>query len=148
MTVITSFTAKRREKQWKWERTILKEITLNHIHESVMSHFGSVKVMGGKPLQESVVEGCYDVAIEAYLLGAQFSHLIHRGEKHDAIEIKSISTRKHITDTLYNFWLYWAKIGDHGGMDESIYFVCEPFVDHWYKEGVEKGTRRLKLRLR
>ncbi|MGE6261251.1 YbaK family protein [Heyndrickxia sporothermodurans] len=146
MNVITSFNEKRRERQIKYERKLLKELSIQSLKKSVQEHFGSERIEGGIWIQQGVEEGCYDVAIEAYLLGGQFSRFSHYGETVDEIKRRCRNEIAHLTDTLYNFWLYW-KFGDQGFIQESIFYTCEQFVDYWWMEGFVKGEQRRKLRL-
>jgi hypothetical protein len=146
MNVITSFNAKRRERQIKYERKLLKELSIQSLKKSVQEYFGSERIEGGLWLQQGVEEGCYDVAIEAFLLGGQYSRFGHYGESIDQAKKRCENEIRHLTDTLYNFWLY-CKFGDQGFIQESIYYSCERFVDIWWMEGFTKGEQRRKLRL-
>ncbi|MEI5909230.1 DUF2521 family protein [Bacillus spongiae] len=147
MNVITTFNAKRREKQIKYERRLLKEISIKLLSESVRKYFGTLKVQGGLFMQEGFDEACYDVAIESYLLGGKLSRLGKSGESIERIKSTVATELKHLTDTIYNFWLYWAEVGVANPVDESFYFACEQFVDNWWNEGFQKGIQRYKLRL-
>ena len=93
MNVITSFNAKRRERQIKYERKLLKELSIQSLKKSVQEYFGSERIEGGLWIQQGVEEGCYDVAIEAFLLGGQYSRFGHYGEsieqaKRSAVKMK------------------------------------------------------------
>ncbi|MEK5388948.1 YbaK family protein [Margalitia sp. FSL K6-0131] len=146
MNVITTLSAKRRERQIKNERKLLRELSIESLKKSVQNSFSSERVQGGIWVQQGVEEGCYDVAIEAYLLGGQYSRLGYGGEPVEHIKLRCEKELKHLTDTLYNFWLYW-KCGDESLMQESTYYACEQFVDKWWMEGFKKGEQRRKLRL-
>ncbi|MFC7787158.1 MULTISPECIES: DUF2521 family protein [unclassified Rossellomorea] len=147
MNVITTFNTKRREKQIKSERTLLKEISIKMLQESVRKHFGYIKVQGGVFMQQGFDEACFDVAIEAYLLGGKVSKFGYTGEPSDVVKKRCEEELKHFIDTLYNFWLYWSEMGVSNQVDESFYFCCEHFVETWWSEGYEKGIKRHKLRL-
>ncbi|MBM7588404.1 hypothetical protein JOC86_005021 [Bacillus pakistanensis] len=147
MNVITTFDAKRREKQIKHERTLLREISIKMLQESVKKHFGQMKIQGGVYMQQGFDEACYDVAIEAYLLGGKISKFGLRGEGMDQVKLRCDEEMKHLIDTLYNFWLYWSEIGVSNSIDESFYYSCEYFVENWWTEGFTNGMKRHKLRL-
>ncbi|RLQ91726.1 YbaK family protein [Falsibacillus albus] len=147
MNVITTFTTKKREKQIKSERKLLKELSIQMLKKSVQQHFDAIRVQGGVFLQQGLEEGCYDVAIEAFLLGAQFSRFAPLGESSEKIQQRCEKEMKHLIDTLYNFWLYWGKLGDEVIFNDSLYFLCESFIEYWWSEGFTRGERRRKLRL-
>jgi Protein of unknown function (DUF2521) len=147
LNVITTFNSKRREKQIKTERELLKEISIKMLKESVRKHFGYIRVQGGTFMQEGFDEACFDVAIESYLLGGKLSKFGRQGDSLDDVKKRCDEELKHFIDTLYNFWLYWAEMGVSNKVDESFYYCCEHFVETWWAEGYHNGIKRLKLRL-
>ncbi|WP_430508317.1 DUF2521 family protein [Rossellomorea marisflavi] len=147
LNVITTFTTKQREKEIKSERTLLRGISIKMLQESVRKHFSYIKIQGGTFMQEGFDEACFDVAIEAYLLGGKVSKFGHEGEGEERVKQRCHTELKHFIDTLYNFWLYWAEVGVTQPVDESFYHSCEHFVDTWWEEGYRQGMKRLKLRL-
>lgn len=146
MTVITTFKEKRREKQIKYERSVLKELSINTLKERVRQYFGSTRITSNLIMNSGIEEACYDVALEAYLLGAKFSKFGYYGEDMESVRTRCFHEEKHLVDTLYNFFLLWGN-GDEGVMSESLYYLCEQYVHVWWREGFEKGQRRHKLRL-
>jgi Protein of unknown function (DUF2521) len=146
VSVITTFTDRQREKQIKYEKTVLKDISIKSLKESVKQHFGSIRFTSGLLLNTGVEEACYDVAIEAYLLGAHFSRFGYYGEGVEQVLERCRSEEKHFVDTLYNFLLYWGS-GEEAAANESLAGTCEHYVRHWWMEGFQKGQRRYKLRL-
>lgn len=146
MTVITTFKEKRREKQIKYERSVLKELSINTLKERVQQYFGSTRIASSLIMNSGIEEACYDVALEAYLLGAKFSKFGYYGEDMESVRARCFREEKHLADTLFNFLLYWGN-GDEGVMSESLYYLCEQYVHVWWREGFDKGQRRHKLRL-
>lgn len=146
MNVITTFKEKRREKQIKYERSVLRDLSIKMLKERVQQYFGSTRIASSFIMNTGVEEACYDVALEAYLLGAKFSKFGYYGEDIDAVRMRCFNEEKHLIDTLYNFLLLWGN-GEEGGMSESLYYLCEQYVLSWWREGFEKGQRRHKLRL-
>jgi hypothetical protein len=146
MNVITTLKDKRRDKQIKYERTVLKDLSINMLKGRVQRFFGTTKFSQGLMLQSGIEEACYDVAIEAYLLGAKFSRFGHYGESMESIRQRCWTEEKHFADTLYNFLLYLGSL-DEGRYNESLYYLCEQYVGEWWVEGFKKGERRYKLRL-
>ncbi|MED4967511.1 YbaK family protein [Heyndrickxia coagulans] len=143
--VITTLSAKRRERQMKAERNLLRELPVEVLKKSFQSHFGSFRINGGAWMEQGIEEGCYDVAIEAYLLGGHYSRFGYYGEPAEQAKKRCETELKHITDTLYNFWLYCTFGNDT--MQESIYYTCEQFADYFWSYGFKKGEQRRKLRL-
>ena len=146
MTVITTFKEKRREKQIKYERSVLKELSITTLKERVKQYFGSTKIASSFVMNTGIEEACYDVALEAFLLGAKFSKFGYHGEDMEAVRLRCFREEKHLIDTLYNFLLYWGN-GEEGTMSESLYYLCEQYIHVWWREGYEKGQMRHKLRL-
>lgn len=146
MNVVTTFNEKRREKQLKYEKSVLKEISIKTLKERVSQYFGSSDLTSNLLMQSGIEEACYDVAIEAYLLGAHFSRFGYYGESAQDVRRRCTKEEKHLIDTLYNFLLYWGK-GMEGVYSESLFYLCEQYVSSWWMEGFRNGERRHKLRL-
>jgi hypothetical protein len=146
VNVITSLKDKRREKQIKYERSVLKDLSIKMLKERVQQYFGSTRIASSFIMNTGIEEACYDVALEAYLLGAKFSKFGYHGENLEEVRTRCFKEEKHLIDTLYNFLLYWGN-GDEGAMSESLYYLSEQYVHVWWREGYEKGQMRHKLRL-
>lgn len=144
--VILSFKEKRRAKQVNYERKVLKEITPKLLKERFASFLTTQHALG-ITFSQVLEEGCYDVAIEAYLLGANFSKFGFYGESEESVKMRCGQEGKHLVDTMYNFILYWGKISDFDVYNETLYYQCERYVDSWWKDGFSKGEKRYKLRL-
>jgi hypothetical protein len=146
VNVITTFKDKQREKQIKYERSVLKDLSLTKLKERVKHYFGSSRITSSFIMNTGVEEACYDVALEAFLLGAKFSKFGYYGETVEDVRQRCFLEEKHLIDTLYNFLLYWGN-GEEGVASESLYYMCEQYIHVWWREGFEKGERRYKLRL-
>ncbi|MDR7002958.1 YbaK family protein [Neobacillus niacini] len=146
MTVITTFKEKKREKQIKYERSVLKDLSIKTLKERVQHYLGSSRITSSFVMHAGVEEACYDVALEAYLLGAKFSKFGYYGEDIDEVKKRCYKEEKHLIDTLFNFLLYWGN-GEEGTMSESLYYLCEQYIHVWWVDGYQKGERRHKLRL-
>jgi hypothetical protein len=146
VNVITTFKEKRREKQIKYERSVLRDLSINMLKERVKHYFGSTRIASIFVMNTGIEEACYDVALEAYLLGAKFSKFGYHGEDLEEVRSRCNKEENHLIDTLYNFLLYWGN-GEEGTMSESLYYLCEQYVHVWWREGFDKGQRRHKLRL-
>lgn len=145
MAVITSFDIKKREKQIEYERAVLREISLKELKEKVAHYFGSSNLTSSILMNNGIEEACYDVAIEAFLLGANYSKFSEYGEEVQAIKNRCKEEDVHLKETLYHFLLYWGS--EESNKNESLYYLCEQFVDEWWLEGYTKANKRRKLRL-
>lgn len=148
MTLITTFKEKKREKQIKYERTLLRDLSIQMLKTSVQQYFGSSRIASSVLMKSGMEEACYDIAIEGYLLGARMSRFGYLGEDLKQVQMRCETELKHLSDTLYNFILYWGHgLYDEGIHSESLFYLCEGYVDYWWREGFTKGKRRHKLRL-
>lgn len=146
MNVITTFVEKKREKQLKYEKSVLREISVKTLKERVQQYFGSSRITQSIVMHVGIEEACYDVAIEAYLLGAHMSKFGVYGEKAEDVKKRCEKEEKHIIDTLYNFLLYWGG-GQEGVMSESLYYLCKQYVNSWWMDGFHKGQRSPRNKL-
>lgn len=145
MTVITSFDIKKREKQIKYERSCLREISIKDLKEKVARYFGSSHLTSSIIMQDGMEEACYDVAIEAFLLGANYSKFSEYNEDITAIKNRCKEEDAHLKSTLFHFLLYWGS--EENNKNESLSYLCEQFVDEWWLEGFTKANKRRKLKL-
>ncbi len=146
MNVITTFAEKKRDKQIKYEKSVLRDISIKVLKERVRHYFGSSRLVQGLLMNVGIEEACYDVAIEAYLLGAHFSRFGLYGESIEDVRNRCSNEERHLVDTLYHFFLYWSN-GEEGARSESLYYLCEEYVSSWWMEGFQNGERRHRLRL-
>ncbi|MBS4197959.1 DUF2521 family protein [Lederbergia citri] len=145
MNVMTNFEERKREKQLTIERKLLRDLSIEELKKSLIIHFNALRI-GVGPLDEGVEEACFDVAIEAYLNGGEFSRFTIHGETMEMAKKRCHQDITHFIDTLYYFWLYW-DYGKKMISDEDIFLACEHFVYYWWVNGYRKGERRYKLRL-
>ncbi|WP_027410608.1 DUF2521 family protein [Anoxybacteroides tepidamans] len=146
MNVITSFKEKKREKEIKYERKMLRELSLEKLR--VQAHQYFLPFYQRHRVFPSVVEeGCIDMAIEAYLLGASYSRFGYYGESIEQVKKRSAREEKHLIDALFDFLCFWSDVGDINA-GEPLYYACESYIAHWWTEGFEKGKKRWRLKLR
>jgi hypothetical protein len=146
VNVITTFAEKKRAKQLKYEKSVLRDISVNVLKERVRQYFGSSRITQSLIMNSGIEEACYDVGIEAYLLGANMSRFGFHGEDAETVKMRCYKEENHLIDTLYNFLLYWGS-NEEGGLNESLYYLCEQYVNSWWFDGFNKGERRIKLKL-
>ena len=101
MTLITTFTEKKREKQIKYERTLLRDLSIQALKKSVQNYFGSSRITSSILLKSGMEEACYDIAIEGYLLGARMSRFGHFGETANQVQNRCEKEMKHLSPIHY-----------------------------------------------
>ncbi|MCU9615182.1 YbaK family protein [Caldibacillus lycopersici] len=148
MNIDTSLMRRRREKQIKFERSVLRELSLEKLKKSVQAHFGNIYSGIGMVMDNAIEEGCYDVAVEAYILGSHYSRLGYYGEPMESIKPRSLKEQTNLAKALADFISYWSNFdGGNGALDESLHYKCEQYVDHWWVEGFTKGKMKYKMRM-
>ena len=113
MNVITTFAEKKRAKQLKYEKSVLRDISVKVLKERVQQYFGTSRITQSLIMNSGIEEACYDVGIEAFLLGANMSRFGFHGEEVEVVKMRCQQEEKHLIDTLYNFLLYWGS-GEEG----------------------------------
>jgi len=142
----TSFLARRRERQIKFERSVLQELSLAILKKSVHNYFAGLLTNSGFLFDQVIEEGCYDVALEVYLLGSSYSRLGYYGKPIEEVKISSLEERRNFSKALQDFIAYWgAKLDEQNAA--RLKHQCEAFVDYWFKEGFTKGKMKYKMRL-
>lgn len=144
MDDIISLKQKRHQKELKYERKMLKELSLPEIKGRIDDCFGNFAEKGNKVFIE---DGCIDYAIEAFLLGAKYSRFGYYGESMQSANRRCRLEEKVLIDDLYDYFLNWVKMNKKDISFDEIYFGCEHFIQSWWKQGYLKGEKRYKLRL-
>lgn len=146
MTVDTSFMKRRREQQVKYERSVLRELSLDKLKKGFQKYFGNISSQGGHMLDSAIEEGCFDVAVEAYLTGSRYSRVGYYGEDTEKVMERS-KERDDLTQALAEFITYWSSMNDTGKVNESLLYKCEQYIDYWWQEGFIKGKLKYKMKL-
>lgn len=146
MNVIFSMKEKQRERQINYERKVLRDLPIVSLEDRLKECLGTTKIMG-VPFNEIIKEGCFDIAIESYLLGAHYSKFGYYGESEENVRKRCYAEEKHLIDTLFNFILFWGKVGESGLYQDSLYMDCERYIDVWWKDGFKSGGKRHKMKL-
>ncbi|RSK25584.1 DUF2521 family protein [Bacillus sp. HMF5848] len=146
MAVVVSLKQRQRDKQVNYERSMLQELTLDMLKAYTNEVFSDY-IDNGYLLKHNIENGCVDMAIEAYLLGASFSKFGYYGETVENAKRRCLYEQKYVVDSLYDYLLFWGRFPSNGMFEESVYYTCEVFVDYWWNEGFSKGERRYRLRL-
>ncbi|WP_017729553.1 YbaK family protein [Halalkalibacterium ligniniphilum] len=144
MTVISTFSQKKREKQWKFERKVLRELKLVHVKKDIQEQFQSI-VPFHFLTHPFLMDPCTDMAIDAYLLGAEYSRFGYFGET-----IEQVKKRCHDEVTELSHYVFDLLHGWYSESDfilDSLKIASEVFVDRWWERGFHEGEKRYRLRL-
>ncbi|BAB03957.1 YbaK family protein [Halalkalibacterium halodurans] len=144
MTVITTFTQKRREKQWKFERKMLRELTLQQIKKDIQTHFQDI-IPFHFLTHPFLMDPCTDMAIDAYLLGAEFGRFGYYGEPAEKAKVRCEEELSDLSHYVFDLLQGWYTNSEF--ILDSLHVASQAFVDHWWRKGFEEGTKRYKLRL-
>ena len=140
MAIIWGLQERQRERQLKFERRLLREISIEDMRLRICRYFG-------EDLIDELEEGYYDVAIESYLCGAYYSKFSYYGESEESVRYRCRHEEKFLIDTLFNFILYWRELKERSAYDEGLFYCCEGFVGEWWQDGFKTGEKRYKLKL-
>ncbi len=143
MNVITTFEDRRRKKQWNFERQVLRKLSLSTIRGYIHNHFPSYfeqQQMGGGFIEDI----CVDFAIDAYLLGAEYSRFGYFGESESLVRNRCQEEHNELVHHLFNQFSVWLSEAEQ---DESFSQSCEQFVIYWWEKGFHEGEKRYRMKL-
>jgi Protein of unknown function (DUF2521) len=146
MSVVIGFEERQRERQVSFERKLLRGLAIAELRKGIWVFFDS-GVVNGIRYSEFLEESCFDVAVEAYLLGGSYSKFGRYGESEDVARSRCRQEEIQLIDTLFYFVTNWGKIGDYDVYNDGLYLTCCTYVDRWWKEGFRAGEKFYKLRL-
>ena len=145
MTIV-NFVQKKREKEWKYEKSVLRELSIKQLRLSVKTAFrlkGPIYII--KQLRE-LEESTLDCAVEAYLLGASYSSKYINDFSVEKTKLRCKGQMNQINIILKQYIeYYFAKY--ELPMVEDIVIQSENLVWHWWNEGYKAGVKRKKLRM-
>ena len=143
MNVISTFEERRRKKQWNFERQVLRKLTLSEIRGFVQTHFPDLfteKKIGTTFLEDV----CVDFAIDAYLLGAEYSRFGYFGETEIMVRQRCYPEYNEHVEHLYHQLSGWMFQYEH---NEELFGLCEGFILHWWEKGFHEGEKRYRMKL-
>lgn len=132
------------KKQWNFERQVLRKLSLSIIRGHIHNHFPSIfeKQKIGVSFVEDV---CVDLAIDAFLLGAEYSRFGYLGESEITVKRRCKHEFDEHIDHLYNQLSSWHF--KNGGHDDHFYSCCESFIQYWWERGFQEGEKRYRMKL-
>lgn len=144
MTVVTTLADRRREKQWKFERSVLRKLSLKELKADVEEQFKPV-VPFYFLSHPFLLDPCMDMAIDAYLLGAEYGRFGYMGESEKEVRRRCEEELTDISYSIFNLLQGWLLESDF--LLDSLKVATETFVDCWWTKGFREGEKRYRLRL-
>ncbi|ENQ3080685.1 TPA: DUF2521 family protein [Bacillus pseudomycoides] len=141
MNVIVSLKEKQREKQLKYERKILRELSLQTLRENIRNCFCM------DTFHRHYEDYCIELGIESYLLGARYSKFGYYGESLLDVKNRSSHEETQLTEMLFHFLTSVPLRTLEENEDEQLYQSCQYFISAWWKQGYEKGEKRYRMKL-
>ncbi|MGH1145505.1 DUF2521 family protein [Bacillus pseudomycoides] len=141
MNVIVSLQEKQKEKQLKYERKMLRELSLKTLRSNIRDAFDM------KELHTQYEDYCIELGIESYLLGARYSKFGYYGESFFDVKYRALEEEQQLTEMLFQFLTSMTMREIESNDKELLYESCEQFISSWWREGYEKGERRYRLKL-
>lgn len=146
MGIYINLKEKRREKQRKYELSVLRDIHIRDIRQSVRKDLIQ-KVSIHSYDYEKIEQILIDYIVEIYLYGASFGRWGYYGE--DFIQIKSRmkGKEKFITEELYQAICQKIHFQDEKYQRNILYIHTQNFVEIWLKKGFKNGMKKYKLKI-
>lgn len=141
MNVIVSLQEKQKEKQLKYERKMLRELSLKTLRSNIRDAFDM------KELHRQYEDYCIELGIESYLLGARYSKFGYYGESFFDVKYRALEEEQQLTEMLFQFLTSMTMREIESNDKELLYESCEQFISSWWRQGYEKGERRYRLKL-
>lgn len=136
----------RKDKKIQYERDMLKDFSLETLGRHYRHLAKGLKCLPGCSL-EPAEDHCYDIAVEAFLLGAAYSKFSRYGEPIEKIKERSQSEIRMLTNQLFHYLIQPVE-NVSAFIEDTLYYLSDEYVMIWWLEGYSKGKNRLKLRFR
>jgi len=141
MNVITNFREKRRAKQIKFEKSLLKELKIMQLRSQLKDSF-SYFIEADSNQRKAREDYCLELAVEIYLLGARYSRFGFYGEPVENVQRRSAKESEWLT-----YLFYSSVFGRKDDIQAEPFNQCKSFLNNWWLDGYVKGERRHRLRL-
>ncbi|PFH85269.1 DUF2521 family protein [Bacillus sp. AFS088145] len=141
MNLITNFREKRRAKQIKFEKSLLKELKIMQLKAQLKDSF-SYCIDADINQRKAREDYCFELAVETYLLGARYSRFGYYGEP-----IENVIRRSAKESEWLAYLFYSSVFGRKDDIQTEPFDRCKSFLNNWWLDGYVKGERRHRLRL-
>ncbi|MBU9710771.1 DUF2521 family protein [Evansella tamaricis] len=145
MNVITNLGEKRRKKQWKFERNMLRSLSIEEMRKDVNEQFFD-QLIGAETVSKLyLVDFCLDIGIDAYLLGSEYGRFGYYGETAEQVQTRcKDELDTFITQTASQFTAWFTLTEKEKDIQ---YERSKAFINRWWNKGFTEGERRYRLRL-
>lgn len=141
MNLITNFREKRRAKQIKFEKSLLKELKIMQLKAQLNDSF-SYCIDADINQRKAREDYCLELAVETYLLGARYSRFGFYGEPIENVKRRSAKESEWLA-----YLFYSSVFGRKDDIQTEPFDRCKSFLNNWWLDGYVKGERRHRLRL-
>ncbi len=142
--IVTTLSDRRRMKRWKFEREVLRKLSLEQLKQDAERSFR--KVVPFYFLSHSyLLDPCMDMAIDAYLLGAEYSRFGYCGESEEQVLERCDEEVTELVFSLFNLLQGWLTDGE--ALLNTLHEATRNFIEEWWRKGFNEGKRRHRLRL-
>lgn len=86
-----------------------------------------------------------DLAIDAYLLGADLGRLGFLGESDEKVKRRCEADLTELSHSLYNLLQMWGN--EAVSFSEALNLSADSFVNEWWLAGFNEGKKRYLLKL-
>ncbi|WP_059105470.1 DUF2521 family protein [Shouchella shacheensis] len=144
MELIMTLAEKRREKQWKFERTMLRHLSIKEMEAQVRTWIHPLL-----PFQFQsypfLIDQCLDVTIDSYLLGTEYGRFGYYGESVQEARGRCDEELTHLSHSLHAMLAGWLTHSDYAS--EPLATTCDMMLVTWWERGFEEAQKAYRLRL-
>ncbi|MDQ0256040.1 hypothetical protein J2S74_003439 [Evansella vedderi] len=144
MNVVTDLGERRRKKQWKFERSMLRSLKIDDMRKDVHDQFFH-NLIGQSVGKLYLVDYCLDIGIDAYLLGSEYGRFGYYGETAEQVQERCRGElNAYIEQTTGQFGAWFSLTEQEKEIQRE---KCRAFILRWWKKGFQEGEKKYRLRL-
>ncbi|UTR12554.1 YbaK family protein [Evansella sp. LMS18] len=144
MNVVYNLGERRRKKQWKFERSMLRSLSIHEMRKDAERTFFSGQI-GETVGTLYLMDFCLDIGIDAYLLGSEYARFGYFGETPEQAEKRCEEELDALAGQTASQFTAWYTGGERS-IDEHRK-KSSAFIKKWWKKGFTEGEKKYRLRL-
>ncbi|MFA9556521.1 DUF2521 family protein [Evansella sp. AB-rgal1] len=144
MNVVTDLGERRRKKQWKFERSMLRTLSIDDMRKDVHDQFFH-NLVGQSVGKLYLIDYCLDIGIDAYLLGSEYGRFGYFGESQERVQERckeELETYIGQTTSQFSSWFSLTEEEERIQWEKSRVFILR-----WWNKGFQEGEKKFRLRL-
>ncbi|MDG5788078.1 DUF2521 family protein [Evansella sp. AB-P1] len=144
MNVVTDLGERRRKKQWKFERSMLRALSIEDMRKDVHERFFQ-NLVGQSVGKLYLIDYCLDIGIDAYLLGSEYGRFGYYGETEEQVQERckeELNTYIRQTTSQFSSWFSLDS-----KEEEQQWHRSAGFIKKWWTLGFKEGEKKYRLRL-